>query len=333
MRTLRKRPRPDTHKNELRRKPGRLGRFIYMGMLIAVFAVIANYLWGDLLVFQADGLVVREKTVIAASSLSQIKSVAVAEGQEVAAGTMVLRIESTEILERLADLSMRGAELTQRQAALTLQADAARKMLPLAVKRETEADTILGRLEGAQSANLVVSSRYFDALDASYDARSERVRLQTEAQGFGHEQQTLAAAAKDARKALADLRSHYADGVITAPVSGTVGDKPPAPGTVFRAGDPMLTLFSGSPYVLAYLPERYLFAVPVGQRVTVTAGRMHDTGTISAILPLTDALPQEFQAGFRPRTRSQLARVTLDHPDRFPLFAKVRINTEELFSF
>ena len=127
---------------------------------------------------------------------------------------------------------------------------------------------------------------------------------------------------------LADLQAHYAGGVIVAPVTGTVGVSVPSIGNVYRTGEPMLTLYSGDPYVLAYLPHRYMFSINVGDKVTVSDGQHSASGTVAEILPMTDALATEFQNTFKPRDRSQLAKIRLPGTTPFPLLQKVSVTAK-----
>lgn len=89
----------------------------------------------------------------------------------------------------------------------------------------------------------------------------------------------------------------------------------------------MMTLYSGDPYVLAYLPHRYMFSIKVDDKVTVSDGRHSASGVIAEILPVTDALATEFQNTFKPRDRSQLAKIRLVGAQSFPLLQKVSVTS------
>ena len=165
-----------------------------------------------------------------------------------------------------------------------------------------------------------------EALRASFDARQSLVKLRAESETLKDELAALDAARADADSALEDLRRHYAEGVVRAPVGGTVGTGAATKGDVFRPGDMMLSIHSGEAYVLAYLPRNYLFEIRPGMEVTVSNGRLSATGTISDILPVADALPEEFQNTFQPRDRNRLARIRFDETPAFALQEKVRIS-------
>ena len=325
MRCLKKRPRADTIANQERKGRGRSGRHIYFALL-AIFAIATtNYVWGDLVMMRGGGLVLRDKTVIAATFVARVAQVDVTEGQTVSKGDALMRIESTEVLERLADLSIRQAELAQQAATFRLRSEVASQLLPLAARRETETGKVLVRFDAMSDRGLLTSTRYEEALRANFDARQDRVKLATETETLAAQISALEDARSDAARAVADLMSHYAGGVIQAPAGGTVGARVPSLGSVFRAGDPILSVYSGEAYVLTYLPRRYLLPIETGMEVTVSSGRHTSDGVITDILPVSDALPREFQNTFKPRDRNQMARIRLADPDIFPVYEKVEI--------
>ena len=87
-----------------------------------------------------------------------------------------------------------------------------------------------------------------------------------------------------------------------------------------------MTISYGEPYVLVYLPRRYFFPVYVGMQLEVTDGQRKASGAIAEILPVTDALPKEFQNTFQPSDRNQLAKIELASSTPFPLLQKVRVS-------
>jgi hypothetical protein len=118
----------------------------------------------------------------------------------------------------------------------------------------------------------------------------------------------------------------YDDGVVRSPVGGSIGASVPLVGNVYRPGEPILSIYSGDPYVLVYLPRRYLFPIYVGMKLRLTDGRDVADGVITEILPVTDTLPKEFQNTFKPSDRNQLAKINLTTPSAFPLNQKVSVS-------
>ncbi|WP_088343097.1 MULTISPECIES: biotin/lipoyl-binding protein [Rhodomicrobium] len=327
IRALTKRSRPDTLANEKRRAANPVGRTIYLGILTIFVVAVMNYLFGDLIFLRADGLVLKDQTVVATTYVVRVQQVDVKEGQQVEAGQVLMRLQSTEMLERLADLSARRARLVADNVEFRVRSETVSELLPLAKKREEEATRVVGKFDQLNQAGFTTASSYDTALTANYNAQQDRVKLGTQLKMLERELMTLQEARDDAESALANLQAHYAEGIITSPVSGSIGATVPSIGNVYRIGDPMLSIYFGEPYVLAYLPRRYLFSINVGQNVTLSDGRHVTSGEIIEILPVTDALAKEFQNTFKPRDRSQLAKIKLLDTSPFPLLEKVEITS------
>jgi hypothetical protein len=136
----------------------------------------------------------------------------------------------------------------------------------------------------------------------------------------------LEAARTDADATFKDLQKLYANGLVGAPISGAVGATVPFVGNVYRPGEPMLSIYWGEPYVLLYLPRRYLFPIYVGMKVQVSDGQHTESGVIAEILPVTDTLPKEFQNTFQPSDRNQLAKIKLSAESPYPLNQKVNVS-------
>ncbi len=326
VKSLRKRPRPDVLINEKRRVTNATGRMIYLVLLMGFGLAIANYLVGDFVLFRADGLVVRDKSVVAAVYVARVGEVHAREAQLVQKGDILFQLQSTEMLERLADLSTRRAQLAAKAAEFKVKAETISQLLPLATKMEQETGKTVVRFDKLRLSGLATATGYDNALRASYDARLDHVRLATQKRVFEQELASLTAAQSDANAAISDLKEHYSGGVVRASTSGVVGASVPSIGDVFGVGQPIMSIYSGEAYILAYLPRRYLFSVDVGQEVSVSDGRDEATGTIAEILPLTGALPLEFQNTFKPRDRNQLAKIRFSSPPSFPLHEKVTIS-------
>ena len=311
--------------NEKRMVTNPVGRMIYLGVL-AVFAVaVLNFLFGDIPILRADGLVLKDQTVIATTFVARIQQVDIREGQQVTKGQVIMRLQSTEMLERLADLSARRARLVADTVEFRIRAETVAELLPLAKKRENEATRVVGKFDELALAGLTTASSYDTALSANFSAQGDRVKLATQFKTLEKEVATLNEARDVSESALSDLQAHYAEGIVRAPVTGAVGVSVPSIGNVYRTGEPMMTLYSGDPYVLAYLPHRYMFSIDVDDKVTVSDGRNTASGVIAEILPVTDALATEFQNTFKPRDRSQLAKIRLTEATPFPLLQKISV--------
>ena len=199
-------------------------------------------------------------------------------------------------------------------------------MLPLAERRVAEAVNTIKQFDTLAAAKLVTAARYQEALRVNYEASHDRVNLITQRQVLEKELSSLDDALADADDAIAKLKGLYADGMVRSPVSGSIGASVPLVGNVYRPGEPILSIYSGDPYVLVYLPRRYLFPIYVGMELRLTDGRDVADGVITEILPVTDTLPKEFQNTFKPSDRNQLAKIKLTTPSAFPLNQKVSVS-------
>lgn len=326
MRPLKNRQRPDNIPNEQRVIRSKTGRTIYIVLLCLFGLVVANYLFGDYVFLRADGLVLRDQHVIATPYVARVEAVDVREGQEVDAGSVLINLQSTEILERLADLSTKRAELVAKATDFKVRSENVAQLLPLAERRADEAVNTIKQFDDLAAAKLVTSARYQEALKVSYEANRDRVSLRTQRQVLQEELDSLDEALEDAADAISKVEALYDNGTVRSPVNGSIGATVPSVGNVYRPGEPILSVYSGKPYVLAYLPRRYLFPISVGMEVRVSDGREATFGTITEILPVTDTLPREFQNTFKPSDRNQLAKISLSSDSSFPLNQKVGVS-------
>ena len=292
IKNLRRRPRPDQLKNQQRRTTNATGRLVYLGLLGALAIAFADYLFGDLVMLRADGLIVRDEISIATTYIATVKSVEVEPGQEVAVNEALAVVQSSDILEQLADLSARRARLAAEATDFKIRAETVTKLLPLAERRENETSRLLLTFDELSDRQLITNARYDEALRASFDARQSLVRLRAESETLADELATLDRARADAESALEDLRRYYDNGLIKSPVAGTIGAIVPATGGVHRPGEKLMSVYTGEAHVLTYLPRNYLFAIRPGMEVAVSAGRQSATGVIAEILPVADALPR-----------------------------------------
>ena len=177
MRALKKRVRPDNMSNDVRVTRGSFGRVVYL-VLLAVFSLgVANYLFGDVIIFRADGLVLRDENVVATTFVARVVKVDVAQGETVHQGAPLLQLLSFEILERLADLSIKRAELVAKATEFRIRTETVAQLLPLAERREAEAARVIKQFDSMAKDGFVRTAPYADALSANYTARRDRVTL------------------------------------------------------------------------------------------------------------------------------------------------------------
>lgn len=326
IRKLRRRARADNHRNQPRRRSNAWSRQLYLLLLLGFLGGLANYAWGDRVRFEADGLLLRERTVIAATALVRVDRIAVRPGELVQAGQPLLSTASGEALRTLANHALRFAEMEERDASLAGRRTLALRLEPLAAARMEATLAERDQLAALAERGLVSLERLAAAERAAYQAEAEAARLAAELQALDEEIAARGESRRLAEDAFQRLSAHYDAGLVRAPVSGVVGDAAPAVGEVFAPGAPLLTITSGAPYVLAYLPETYAPAIEVGARVALSGGRAATEGRIAEILPLSTSVPEEFRTAFRPGRSRRLARIEIPSDADIPVFSTVRIS-------
>jgi multidrug resistance efflux pump len=170
-------------------------------------------------------------------------------------------------------------------------------------------------------------SRSLQEISAAHLTASERViSLKAEDQTLESQLTTIKAALAETNAAYDHLQQVYDNGVIRTPVAGYVGSTVAFAGAVLSPGkDQIAQIFTGESFVLAFMPETYFFDLEPDERVSVKARGITVPGTVQKILPVTDALPPEFQLPNKVRSRGQVARIALQNPNQFALQEKVRV--------
>lgn len=326
MQRIRKRPRLDTLVNQQRSvSPVAWGRRIYLGLLAVLGLAIADYAVGDAVLLRADGIVIVDRTIVAATYPAKVRAVRVREGEQVEAGQVLIELDSADMLKDIAELAARNSELAIREAQLRVRRSTIESVLPLARRHAQETNKQARRLDAMTDGGLVPANRIDQALASRLVTAEKLAELSGQSDSMAGELALVAQAHERAVNALAQLEAFYAKGEVRAASAGVVGARVPSPGQVVRFGDELLQINGERAYVLAYLPDIYLFGLKAGDRVTVTAGAGGAIGAIDAILSVADALPAEFQNNFRPRDRSRLVRVSIPADHGFAISQKVRI--------
>jgi multidrug resistance efflux pump len=327
MKHIRKRPRLDQLLNEQRSMSSSWGRRVYLALLAILALTIADYLVGDAFVLSADGILLSDRTVVDAMYPARVAEVFVREGDSVERGALLMKLVSTDMQREIADLSARDAELATRQAQLRVDQSRISALLPLAERWSHDATESVTRFDTISSKGLISAQTQNQAQVARYDAAAKRAELQGQSTVLAAEVPEVERSSARAHDALADLEALYANGEVRAASAGVIGPRVPDVGHVARTGDELMLLYGGKRYILAYLPELYMFSISRGDKVAVTAGPGAPpvTGVVDALLDVADALPPEFQSNFRPRDRDRLIRIALPEAPSFALSQKVRV--------
>ncbi|MEG6510023.1 HlyD family efflux transporter periplasmic adaptor subunit [Methyloligella sp. 2.7D] len=312
---IHKRPRIDKLVSEQRVESASWGRRIYLALLAVLAIFVLNYLFGDMLFLRAEGILLTDRAIVAADYPGRVVSVEVKEGQAVEKGDVLLRMESAQMVRDIAELTLRSAEVGERNTELKTKLAVVEALLPIAERHVKESETTLSDFDRLDNKGLISSYRLTDAVNSKYQAAERQAELKSQAELLRSQVPTVSASFERANSALSSLERLYDGGVVRAFQAGIVGPRVPSPGRVVQFGDDLLEIHGTNTYVLAYLPNSYLFSIEPGEPVTVKAGSTTVQGHIEAVLPVADALPPEFQNMFRPRDRSRLMRISLDARD------------------
>src|SRR5690606_32333163 len=100
-----------------------------------------------------------------------------------------------------------------------------------------------------------------------------------------------------------------------------------AQGSVVQPGEPLMELFTGDSYILAYVPEGALYSLQPGDPIKIKVGLNTYFGKVGRLYPVAGQLPEEFQNTFQPVSRAQIVRVEFDPGQGRPaLFAKTKLS-------
>ncbi len=327
IKALRKRTRPDNLVNQVRAGGKSLARRMYLIALCTVGVILVSALVGPLFFLDADGLVMKDRTVISSDYNARVVQVHVRSGDEVNSGAPLLTVVSTETLDRIADFTAKVASASSKEATLRSRLTQIASLAPVAKERRIRAAASLKQMQGLMARQLTTAPRVLEATREAYDAEREEAQMTGEIEVTRIELAAASASRQDLASALDQLKIAYNRGQIVAPVAGTIGPKVPSPGNIIRVGESALDLYRGDIYVAGYLPTSRLFSVEAGDSVVVTDGKMRGRAKVIRVEAVADALPAEFQSVFSARERQQVVRVELDNKgdNDFPIYGKVKV--------
>lgn len=323
---LRKIPRVDNLLNQPRQSSGYAARMVYLVLVTLFIGSLAYYLVGSMFVLSIDGTVLSERSSVGAGFSGKITDVYIKEGDKVETGTLLVRVESLEIARELAELALRDSELAAREGQIRGKLAWIEAVGPLAERTADETSRTFERFDSISQSGLVPALVKDTALRASLQEAEHVAELASLKSAAELELELLEKSRAISSSQIETVKAIYANGFLRAAIPGIVGARVPDPGQVVKFGDDLMQINGGDPYVLAYLPDEYLFRIEEGMRVNVSGGGWQVKGSIDAILPVADALPAEFQNMFRPRDRSRLLRVRLDEASPFAFSQKVTIS-------
>ncbi|WP_137043982.1 HlyD family secretion protein [Pseudolabrys sp. FHR47] len=297
-------------------------------LLIAGGLAVADIVGGTTLFFRADGIVTRERVAISSPyENTRIRELFVRPGEHVEAGQKIAAVESGAVSRSIADMSVEAARLRGKLAEIDAREAAVGVLLPEAEATVKQFKSFLDRVSGSSVAGFVTDKNVTDIVAAHFTAKEKLAGLQAEKQALEKERAPYLTALADVMSSYNGLQQSYGGGVLTTPVSGYVGTRVGVVGEVLNASSPTVTdVYTGASYVLAYVHDGYLVGVEPGQRVKVELRSRFAMGVVTELLPVTSAVPPEFQMPARPRVRGQLMRVSIPDTAGFPIGEQVKLS-------
>lgn len=226
------------------------------------------------------GTLERDRVELVAEAREPIVEVAVREGQAVAAGALLLRLDPSAVSARLAQARSNAAQAERRHAELRAgarsevirEARAVRDGAAARAQAEAKEFTRIEKLVADGMLPASVQDRQRALADgAAAELAAARERLRELERGTRAEVVAQAAAALAAARAqVAELELSLERHSLRAPRSGVVDALPYELGERPPAGAPVAVLLAdGLPYARVFIPEPQRAQVAAGSRATV----------------------------------------------------------------
>lgn len=302
-----------------------VGRIIYLMLVVGFALYVVLRLVGHLIVIDAVGLVTSDRFVIGAAYTAKVVQVKVSPGERVHAGQNIARLESTEVLASLAQLTQNLAVLEAQREAIIKRQRVVESIIPVAERRLAVAREGEKRLEYDTGRGAVTQNYRSAVLADAFEAERDLATLKSEHTSSQVELARISNNLEAVRNAIEATRRSYAEGALSAPVSGTVSTQVASPGEVLTAGEPVMELLSGGAYVLAYLANGRLYSVSPGDRVILTDGVKTADARIERVDSVADNLPIEFRTAFGANERQEIMRVRTENGMPFPYLSRVKV--------
>jgi multidrug resistance efflux pump len=325
---LRRRPRFDNLQNEVRKRGRSWGRWVYLALVLGLALWICDSFIGNYIYLRAEGLVLRERVVLATQYPAAVVKLRVREGWNVKQGKLLARVRSQSVEESLAKLHAQLASVITTAAELSIREKVNEALYPLAQHRYEIARAARTSSEELLSQRLLAANRRSELVKDEVLSAESQAQLAAERDVIGREAADVKTAIEASRSAISRLTELYGNGMVYSPVSGIVGSLEASEGSVVREAEPLMEIFTGPSFVLAYVPEGALYDVQKGDRICIGLGLASYYGYVGQTYDMAGQLPKEFQQAFQPVNRARLIRVEFDPNQRDlpPLFAKTHLS-------
>lgn len=298
---------------DVRREPLQVGKIIYLTAITAIILVLFHMAFGHLYLLRGKAFVYAPSRTVALEFDARIVRVRAGEGERVAPGELLLTYDSLAVRRDLVEFATRISELEERlgqarieRARLEATIAAARSYSMLTSEVEEAVSGLLGRGLAANSRLSTEAHRNFEARRDLLAFIAERDQLEKEIARLGESLRTT-------RGYLADLVGRFNSGEVRTVDGGIVANLAVLPGAVVGKGQELLRVFSGAPFVLAYMEDSSYIPYRPGDPVLVKfPGASTRLGRVAKRMWVADRLPEEFQPQFKPTDREYLVYIELD---------------------
>ena len=247
------------------------------------------------------------KVEIGATITGRIASIAVDDGDRVAAGQVVVRLESDELAAALAQgqAAERAAESRIRQWR-SVGAPAAREQLAQAEANARLAESEHARQSALFAQGFIGQARLDESRRALAVAQSQLAAARSNAEANrddGAERQILVDQLATARAARETAAAKLAQTRIASPADGVVLDRSSEPGDIAQPGRTLMTIaVDGPTRLVALIDEKNLAVLKPGQAARVSADAFPAArfdAVLDTLSPGIDAQRGTVEAKFR----------------------------------
>lgn len=326
IKALKNRVRPDNLHNQVRAGGQSFARRLYLWSVGGILGGLAWLFVGPILFLEADGLVMKERSLVSTDYIARVTNIHVKPGDGVKAGQRIVSVDSAETVEKIADLVTRLSQMTSREMQLKSRSESISTLLPVAKDRRARALENVQRMRTLLSKQLTTNTRLSEATRELFEAEKDEAQLRAEEFSLRDEMKAATASRQELQSLLASIRRMFNNGGILAPSEGIVGPKVASVGQILKPGDPALEIYRGDSFIVGYMPTSRLYSINAGDTVVVTDGTMRAKGRVVRIEAMAEAIPPEFQSSFRSVERQQVMRIEIaDDAPHFPVYGKVRV--------
>ncbi len=310
--------------NEVRGSGRRWTRVIYLTCLGLFALALLRLVVGDYVVLRGDGIVLRDRIDVGVEYNATIQAVFVDEGQQVERGDPIFALRSLDARRTLATLRRDEAELEADLYTARAEYTSLPRLIQLAESRYSVAEARLRQVRDLESRSLVSSAELGQAIDAEFKAKLELEELNAALVKSGALVDGLSDTLQRLRGVIHGFENDYDGGTVKSPVTGQVAPDLPYPGAVIEPGDTAISILSGAPYVLGYIPTGTLYSIDQGDAVIVFAGADAYRGRIERVSNYARSVPQELLDTLGRPERRRVVRVVFDG-EAPPVFSTVTV--------